>query len=96
MNPLEDPGHMFCDGENCTHPYHKGIPMMNPEAEMMSDSLMRRIELLAKYVMVNHPGEFRLYWKEYYRGKATADEFLEFMSQDNLSDVFVLMRKVKM
>jgi hypothetical protein len=74
----------------------QNVPVMSPEAVMMSDALIRRIELLAKYVMVNHPSEFRRYWREYHRGKATADEFLEFMSQDNLCDIFVLMRKVKM
>lgn len=59
-----------------------------------SDAMVRRVQLMAEFIRTNHPGEFRNYWRDHRKGKAAADETLDFFARPDLADVVTLHRKV--
>lgn len=59
-----------------------------------SDSLLKRMQLMAKFIQEYHLEEFKTYWEQNWGGNATASDSMEFFVDDALVNDLVLMRKI--
>lgn len=66
---------------------------MTINAVKESDSLLKRVGLMARFIAERHPAEFEAYWADNWKGTARASEALEFFGQDHPEKHLVLHSK---
>ena len=59
-----------------------------------SDAMLRRVRLMAQFIMDNYPNEFSVYWREHYGAPNPAIDTLAFLASDDLPQKLMLCRKV--
>ena len=64
------------------------------EAQLASDSLIRRIRMMAEFIQETNPQGFRRYWNGKWPGKATADETLDFFATPGLESRISMGKKI--
>ena len=60
-----------------------------------SESMLRRIQLLTRFVNTYYRDEFTVYWEANYPGKAEPQEFLDFFSREGIEQVLILNRAIR-
>jgi hypothetical protein len=73
---------------------------MISEAERLSINMLRRVQVMAEYVIEQQNHEYKIdfeeYWAAHWPGKAQGQETLEFFASDRVWSDMIIMRKVKL
>ncbi len=59
-----------------------------------SDTMLKRIKLMAIYIKMYHSKEFEWFWDNNWKGDANAKETLTFFSQRNLEKLLIITTRI--
>ena len=66
--------------------------------ERLSNSMLRRMQVIAEYVVEQQNHEFKIdfndYWENHWPGKAQGQETLEFFASDRIWSEMLIGRKI--